>query len=237
MKIAYICTATGKYWRLVEELVKSFNKHFFVGHEVHFFIFSDYEGKTDKNVTVIPITAKKYPLDTLYRFKYINSIKEKFNGFDYLFYGNVNMKMVANCGTEILPTEADGFMVAVQHPGFYDAQPDSYTYERSAISLACIPYGKGDKYYQGCFFGGRTDYFLEMSRILEERITIDESRGHIAVWYDESHMNWYFLNVKKPKMLHPGYSFPELAPDRFPKFIIQINKDKFFAGEQYKRQS
>jgi hypothetical protein len=128
-------------------------------------------------------------------------------------------------------------MVAVQHPCFCDSKPNDFTYERQQKSLAYIPFGAGEFYYQGCFFGGRVDYFLEMSRILEERITIDENNGHIAIWYDESHMNWYFLNIKKPKMLHPGYSFPEIYMNRFPKFIMQINKDRFFKGEPYKRSS
>jgi hypothetical protein len=54
---------------------------------------------------------------------------------------------------------------------------------------------------------------MEMSNKLDFNIRVDLKNRIIAKWYDESHMNKYFIE-NPPKKLHGGYAFPD--PNRWP---------------------
>jgi hypothetical protein len=63
--------------------------------------------------------------------------------------------------------------MAVNHPGFYNARKEVFTYERRKESQFYIPNTEGKLYYQGCFNGGKSNVFLEMSQKLADMIDID----------------------------------------------------------------
>lgn len=144
MKIAYVFTATGKYSKFIDELVTSGIKNFFPNDDSKFIIFTDSEPK-DYGDKVIYVYQEKlgWPLDTLKRFHLINSIENILSDFDYIFYGNANMKFLEEITNEILPnSEDDNGLCAVVHPSYYNTDKRSFTYERNPNSTAFVDYFK-----------------------------------------------------------------------------------------------
>jgi hypothetical protein len=162
----------------------------------------------------------------------INRIESKANHIDYIYFCNANLLINEPVDETILPNN-ENEMVGVNHPGQYMLSNTEFTYERNPDSLAYIPLGEGKYYYQGCFFGGTKNAFLEMSKQLQKNIDEDLSKDIIAVWHDESHLNRYFLD-NPPKLLDPSYSNPEAFYVPFPKRIIQIDKSKL-GGQDFLR--
>lgn len=239
-KIGMIYICTGKYKMFLDKYLETCNKHFLPNHNKKYFIFCD---------TLIDDIADKYkveyeyiyqeklpfPMPTLKRFHMINSIKEKYKNIDFLFFTNANMIFVENIyPNEVLPTKEDNWLVSVIHPGYLNNNVNSFPYERNINSSACIDFEFGKKYYQGCFFGGRKNEFLKMSKELQKNIDYDLSINVMAVWHDESHTNKYFAHTP-PKNISPSYSYPEDWSLNLPKKIVQLNKERL-GGHSYMRK-
>jgi histo-blood group ABO system transferase len=135
------------------------------------------------------------------------------------------MGIVGKVGDEIL-----GDLVATMHPyqSFYPKE--QRTYDRNPQSHAYVPQGKeGELYYAGGFNGGSTEKFLEMSKVIAERVTDDLQRGVIALWHDESQMNRYLIDNPPTLSLTPSYCFAEEQmqnPDYpYEAKIIALKKD------------
>ena len=47
-----------------------------------------------------------------------------------------------------------------------------------------------------------------MSKRLSRRIRHDMKNGQMALWHDESHMNWYMTQSPPTLILDPGYAYP-----------------------------
>lgn len=238
--IIYICT--GKYKIFLKKYIETCEKYFLPNCHKKYFIFCDTaidEIINSFNVNYEYIFQEKlpFPLPTLKRFHMINSIKHRYENIDYLFFTNANMEFVDTIITEeILPTEENNFLVSVEHPGYFNNinNVDSYPYERDLKSSACIQYGYGKKYYQGCFFGGRKKEFLAMSDELQNNIEYDLSINFMAKWHDESHTNKYFAHTP-PKTISPSYAYPETWDLNIPKKIIQIDKNKYGGHEEMRK--
>jgi hypothetical protein len=233
MKVAYITVATGNYKIFIDGLVESGIKNFFTNCETDFIILTDSQEHLSKklpNTKFIEQSRLGFPYDTLKRYHLINSIKTQLD-YDYLFFGNVNMIFNQPITEDILATNNNS-LIGVTHPGFYGSSNRDYTYERNPNSTACVAFGEeGDVYYQGCFFGGNKADFLKMSEELQRRVDIDLERGIIAVWWDESHMNKYFLE-NSPNTLDPGYAYADAYNlPQFTRMITQLDKRNY--GSHY----
>lgn len=234
MNIAYIFTATGKYNRFIDQLLVTGNKHFFANENVEYIVFTDdisYKHKY-KNLKVIEQQKMGWPYDTLMRFHLLDSISNLLY-HDYIFYGNANLIFNSKVSNDVLPDESG--LVATIHPGQNQLPKYQRSYERNKHSKCYVSYGdEGPNYYQGCFFGGVNNKFLNMVKVLKNNIQEDSDNGIIALWHDESHLNRYFID-NQPKELNPGYAYPESAQIPFEKKIIQINKD-IHGGHNFLRQ-
>lgn len=208
MNIGILIICTGKYIVFFEELYKSCEQYFLPGMKKTYYVFTESELPQTDNIVKINQGFIGWPFDTMYRFKFFNSIKDLLEKEDYLFFFNANMKCVNEVETNILPNEEQNYLVGVHHPGFYNRPPDEFTYERNPNSNFYIPFGKGDYYCQGNFNGGRSLEYLKMSEKLEELIDNDLSKGITPVWHDESALNWYLM-YNKPLLLGVEYSSPE----------------------------
>ena len=186
------------YTAYYEGFLGNMKDMFFPGHDIQFFIVSD-----DKTLRTYPFTIFHYvnsddgvwPIAALNKFKYFLQFPaEVVKSCDYIFF----MKSNARCYEKIIfPLSAD--YVFTQHYWFVNKPYSLLTLEKDAASQACVPYEAGKKYTYvgGGLYGARTGCFVEMSRMLEKNTDTDFANKHIAVWHDESHLNWFY-NVNRP---------------------------------------
>lgn len=208
MKIAIFSICLGKYDVFFEEFYASVNELFLPGHSKQFFIFSDQQLAVCNNVRIIPQKKLGWPHDTMMRFHFLNRIKADLQPFDYIYFFNINMKVLEPIGTEVVPGWWNHYLMGCKHPLFFDKPRRQLPYERNSSISCAIPHSKGKAYYQGCFNGGRVREFLAMSEVLASNIDRDLANNLIPVFHDESQLNWYYKN-KRPLTLPYTYIFPE----------------------------
>lgn len=243
--------ATGDYFRFFRPFIESVRRYFFPGHTVRVLLFTDRdaagEEHGDFSLRVTAIEDEPWPYVTLKRFEYIDAHKHLFDGLDYLFYCDVDARMVAPVADEILPDGARHQLSAVDHPSFAcSGKPGLFykalrgtsltcrfgyrrirgTFETDKKSTACVGDDEGDVYYTGAFWGGAAPAVLEMARQLRRNIEDDLSRGHIALWHDESHLNRYLID-HPPRVLPPAYCRPEqIFRLPFKAKIVKVYKEE-----------
>ena len=222
MKIGLLVIATGKYTQFIPPLFKSVQKHFMNGHEVNIFVFTD--GKIPENNIIKRVEQKHlgWPNATLKRYHVFDKNKDTLSKMDYLFYCDADMKFIADVGDEILPEKSSNGLVGTEHPGFHGGRRG--TYETRKESTAYVSPNEGVTYCAGGFNGGTSKAFLRMSKTIKERVDKDLEKDVIAVWHDESQMNRYFID-NVPKVLNPGYCYPESWNIPFDKKLLALDKN------------
>lgn len=233
MNVGVLIICTGRYNIFFEDLYKSCEDLFLKNHKKTYYVFTDGELIKRDNVVIFHQDFLGWPYDTMKRFHMFNNYKEQLKKEDYLFFLNANMLIVSNVNEDIIPSDKTSHLMGVLHPGFFDRPKHHHIFERNPKSQFYVPHGQGDFYYQGCFNGGRTLEFLEMSEILEKKIDIDLENNIIPIWHDESALNWYYLN-KNVLGVHPKYAYPESWNLPFEKIIIQRDKNHY-GGYDYLR--
>lgn len=220
-KIGLLVIATGKYTRFVSPLWESAKKHFLKNHDVTMFLFTDdLNFPVDEKQVLIPQQHMVWPGSTLFRYNVFYNSKEKLKDMDYLFYSDADMLFVNEVGDEIL-----GELVGTRHPGFFQSPRNAFTYETNPKSLAFVPSHEGTTYFAGGFNGGTASSYLNMCKVLSERISEDYSNGIIAVWHDESHMNRYFIDNPPTVALSPSYCYPESWDINVEKKLLALDKN------------
>jgi len=232
-KVAILIIATGKYSSFVNNLYNSCEEFFLPKISKDYYVFSDTISSQKDNIMVISQSHLGWPYDTMFRFKFFNSISDKLSKYDFLYFLNANMEVISVVGSEILPIEES--LVGVIHPGYYTNDVNEFPYERRTNSQFYIPRESGKHYYQGCFIGGKSNDFLEMSLILDRMVDVDLSNNIIPIWHDESALNWYYLN-KNPLSLNSSYSYPEALDLPFEKKIVQLDKSRY-GGHSFLRSN
>lgn len=224
MKIAIFTISLGKYNIFFNEFYNSVNNLFLPKHKKHFFVFTDKEFEKKNNLTQIEQKKLGWPYDTMMRFHFINKIKNSILEYDYIYFFNINMKVIKEINEEVIPNEINDYLIGCNHPLHYNWPINNLPYERNS-SLSCfINKNDGKIYYQGCFNGGRVHEFLKMSEILQKNIDLDLEKNLIPIWHDESQLNWYFKN-KNPLVLPYTYIYPENMS--LPGEPIMIQRDKW----------
>ena len=228
--ILYLCT--GPYVVFWKDFFESFEKNFMPNTEKHYYVFSDsldiYAADECNRVHTYNLQAQPWPLVTLLRFNTFLSIKEDLKNNDYLMFSNANIVCDAKVVEgEILPKDNQGLFFTM-HPGYLDAKPKNMPFERRRNSTAYVSYKEGKKYVIGAFFGGKTKDFLEMSEELHEHICKDLKNNIIALWHDESHINWYIHNHSNYRLISSSYCYPWGLKADYEKKISAVSKiDKF----------
>lgn len=237
LKVAIIFIGTSKYASFFENYYTNCREKFLPNIEKTFFFFTDAEidGDLPEDIVLVNIEHKTWPLVTLGRFSSILLEKNRLCDYDYIVYLDADM-LVNDVVLENEILDHDKDFIGVYHPGFYKKN-QTMPYERRPISTAFIDI-EGEIYWQGCMWGGKTSSIIQMCEDICERIEQDEKNNIIAVWYDESHLNKYFLeNIDKVYTLNPEYAFPAIYdqdPNRtfnYPNInpnirkIIHVHKD------------
>jgi histo-blood group ABO system transferase len=230
MKICILTIATSKYIQFVERLLDNVEENFLNGHEIKCLLFTDHEVETSDNVKVSQIDHKPWPEPALKKYNYINSESEYLKDFDYLYLFDADIAIVDTVGEEVLQD-----LVGVLHPYKFFEDKKVYPYEKRKQSTAYVSDENHNKYYAAAFVGGKSENFLQMAKIISERVEEDERNGIIAKWHDESHLNKYF-NENPPTDLSPSYMFPgDLRdPSEYPfkPKIVALAKDPSFNQEK-----
>lgn len=228
--ITIFTICTGKYSMFFENFYNSCEEFFLKDYNKKYYVFTDGDIIERDNIVKIHQEKLGWPYDTMMRFQMFNMVKDDVMSSDYAFFFNVNILFLKEISQEVLPNQENGYLVGVRHQGYYYETINSFPYERDINSSLFIPYGSGRFYYQGCFIGGRTKEFMEMSMILDTLIKKDLSNNIIPIWHDESALNWYYAS-REPLGLHYNYAIPE-AVKKEDSLAIQLDKNKFGGHQQ-----
>lgn len=216
-QIGLLIVATGKYIQFVPNLITSARKYFCKNHNIRYFVFTDSPFQFGEDTTVLSHSRLGWPYDTMMRCSVYYKYKEIISEMDYLFATDADMLFVDSVGDEIL-----GERVGTQHPGFYNKRG---TYETNPVSTAYVAPREGTYYFAGGFHGGSSAEFIKLIEFMIRNIEIDRTRGHIALWHDESHLNRYFINNPPTVILNPSYCYPESWRLPYPKKLLALDKN------------
>ncbi|KAM8930604.1 histo-blood group ABO system transferase 2-like [Pelodytes ibericus] len=209
--------AVKKYIRFLGPFLESAERYFMVGHKVRYYVFTDkvadvQRPKLGENriLSLLEVTADKRWQDvSMRRMQVLTNLTRKQlpKEIDYLVCADVDMVFGDHVGVEIL-----GERVATIHPGYFLAEPQTFSYERRDISQAYIPYGDGDFYYMAAFYGGTVEEIYKLSTACQKGIIEDKKKNIEAVWQEESHLNKYLAYNKPTKLLSPEYIWDTNLP-------------------------
>lgn len=166
-------------------------------------------------VNPIAIAPLTWPEATLLRYEVFTEHHEHLTQ-DVLIHLDADMLVSRDTGSELSPTTWIGGMALVRHPGYrrptsplrlelYSRHPgiaarDVYSelrfggigrWETRKESMAFVPRNLRSTYVCGGTWMGLREPFLNLCSELSERTRADLDAGLIAVWHDESHLNWY----------------------------------------------
>ena len=151
---------------------------------------------------------------------------------DWLLFLDADMRVVDTVNPEDLFDDTKKY-IGVHHPCDYlnfpphDNIPGAF--DVTPLSRACV--AEDDDlsiYVQGCLWGGKMPYVMEMIEELDSRTDEDESNNIIATWHDESHLNKFYVEHRDEVFVaSPSLAFPELFEQActFDAKIVHLAKD------------
>lgn len=229
MKVAILYICTGDYSRFWDNFYNSAELYFCKQVEKKYFVFTDDSNiESSDKVQVLHQDNFGWPLNTLYRYRMFLRISESLAEFDWVVFFNANCEFRMEINQSEFFGEGNN-LIACIHPGYFDKEKDSYTYERRAASTACVT--NQVKYFPGGLMGGRPETFLDICAQLKRNIEADFDNGIIAIWHDESHWNAYLNNnfeslKERLQILNPSYLYPEGWTIPFTSKIVLRDKSK-----------
>lgn len=234
MKIGIIYIVTGVYIKFWDGFYASSQRFFCVDAEKSYEVFTDSAQLASKELSDVRmhlIEDKGWIVNVSSKSKFICEIKDQLTCYDYLFYLNGNFKFIAPiyCG-EILPQAEHGYLTGLSFDHYSTISPDQYPYDRNENCGAFIPYGQGKTYFQGGFYGGRTQEVLALSAWCRDAIEGDFQKKVIARFHDESYINRYLL-ARHPKVLNDQYAFQDIWPYEGEYKAIILNKEAVVGEE------
>jgi hypothetical protein len=216
--------ATQKYINYFLRLLPEIETYVNCGEKVQIILLTDSDDQVKCESARIEIDQfwiehKKWPIITLERYKNIVKFKEKIKSSIFVWcdadmaveselnitalLNGENLKMSPHPGftfntrrliRNMLQLEF-GSSIRILRTLFY-----LYTgrngWETNPLSTAFVPWYKRRRYYQGGFWLGKTDSVISMCQELDRHIEKDLEKKIIAVWNDESHLNWYASHHK-----------------------------------------
>lgn len=240
-KVAVLYIATGKYVRLWPGFLESAEKYLLKSCEVEYFVFTDVDhlAEEEDNPRIHRIFQEPmpWPYTTLLRFEIFLKAEEQLKAFDYIYFFNANCEFKQPITEEMLlpRPEKHEHMVFVLHPAFYWRYNYEFTYDHNPRCKAYIPMGLGRDYVCGGINGGDRDAYLKFCHTLQKRIRQDKDRGIIALWHDESHINWYAFTHPHYRLLDASFCFFPGWDTVKPCYIYIRPKEEYFDVDAFKR--
>lgn len=218
MKVALVFVCVNKlYWPYSRQIMEDCRRFFLSGHQVDIFLWSDMPEGVDYGATLTHVDKIQWPMGTLFRYHLFLQKEEELAKYDYIFYMDVDMRVVDKVGEEIL---GEG-LTMVEHPMYAIRKELVPPYEPSNKSEAYIPrpgfvyndeQGKPrfkPTYAAGGFQGGKAKVFIEAMKVMKGMIDKDFQNNYIAIWNDESHWNKYLFEHNPTVVLCPSYCYPD----------------------------
>ncbi|XP_073350544.1 globoside alpha-1,3-N-acetylgalactosaminyltransferase 1-like [Pagrus major] len=209
ISVAVTVFAVGKYIMFLKNFLETAEQHFFVGFNVHVYVFTDRTKEVPQvkmaagrqlTVRAVP-SSKRWQEISARRMELIQLlIEEELHNTDYIFCLDVDSKFHGRWGSESL-----GGLVAVIHPGYYKDDRSRFPYERRPESRAYLAPGEGDFYYCGGAFGGLVQEVHLLAKTCRKNFEADAKENIEAAWQEESHLNRYMWINKPSKVLSPEY--------------------------------
>lgn len=182
-------------------------------------------------IRVAPLT---WPAATMQRFQLISDHAGSLTE-EVLLHLDADMLVVNRTPSSLDPETWQGGMALVRHPGyrrphglqrakFSLRHPNRFardlariakegalgTWERNPASSAYVPRSKRHTYVCGATWMGKREDFISACSLLASNTAQDSKIGRIALWHDESHMNW-FAATQQRSILDSEYCFVEGA--------------------------
>ena len=254
--LGLLTIATNGYTKYLPNLVTSAASNLKNFNNYCHYIFTDdveYARKLvflfpETNFIITEIPNLKWPEATLLRYEIYCKFKNVFSS-DILMHVDSDMYFLSNLEFEISPSEWEGGMAFVEHPGFFktdlfDVRISALkskvrllwmgghgAWETSKRSAAYTPRHRRKTYLcGGAWFGFQKD-FLEFCEIAHQNVLKDSENGLVAKWHDESHLNCLVSSRTNPTILTSRYCYEP----RYGKFLIDpilLAIDKSISLEQ-----
>ena len=226
-------------------MLDSVNEFFLQGHDITVHLFTDVINPFGKNhgrliVKSYLIPSWGFPEATLYRYRFLSALPIIDYG-DYIFYLDVDMRIVAPVKDEILYD-----IVAVKHPGFFNTGSGSWEQNNQSMCFTDLDRQNPKYYYAGGFQGGKAFFYYMAMLTMAQWINMDLEKNIMPVWHDESAWNRYLYLLSNNNTIHggikvdaaglmPSYCMPEPMEKRIawridhiqPKILALEKPDNF----------
>lgn len=175
---------------------------------------------TATDIKKFAVEHTQWPYPTLMRYHLFMGEEEALQKYDYLFYIDVDMRIVAPVGDEVMGDglTATVFPMFTAKPGFEYAPFDT-----NPVSAAYVdPQDFWDNhepkfYFAGGFQGGTKASFIEAMNGMKEQINKDFAINYLARWNDESHWNKYLYTHAPNVILDHSYVYPDSMIENYYK--------------------
>lgn len=196
MNIAILYICTGHYDIFWDGFYTSCEENFYPEHKKEYFVFSDspkMHALASDKIHVLWQNSAGWPYNTLMRYQWFCTVQDKLKGFDAIYFCNANMRFLMPISDEHIPypSKEAPLVLAVHTQNYEDTLGTHFFPERNPASAAYIKEGTPIRAYAGGFWGGTAEAVLSMCKTLRDRVNDDLSRGIIAVWHDQSHLEKY----------------------------------------------
>lgn len=204
---------------------------------------------TRSHVVPVPIRNLGWPEATLLRYEMFRDSWDRIQE-DVVIHLDADMAIATDTHLDPPPANWTNGIAFVRHPGYrrpslghrlilYLKSPKHLkadflswrrhgalgSWETDRVSTAFVPRVQRRVYVCGGVWMGRREPLGQLISILADRTSEDLENGVIAVWHDESHLNWYaslheHYLYDSEKCFAPGYAnLSDLKPE-----IIAIEK-------------
>ena len=233
MKVAVVFIGTEKYLNFLPSWYESCEQFLLPNVDKKYIIFTDGEiPESPDNAIVYHQEHLEWPYITLYRFKMIQKCFDDIQDCDWLVFLDADMRVVDTVNPEDLIDETKKY-IGVHHPCHYLNMPPHNelpgAFDVTMLSNACVSEDDDlSVYVQGCLWGGKLPYVLDMIKELDRRTTEDENNNIIATWHDESHLNKFYIERREEVFVaSPSLAYPEVFAKActFEPKIVHLAKD------------
>lgn len=221
MKIGILYIGIGRYVCFWPDFFKSCEEKLVNEAEKHYYVFTDQENQIEAHdrVKVFHQDDMGWPLNSLFRFKMFNRIKDELADNDYLFFFNSNAKVVQTVtADDFLPKDEDYSALCM-------ATDDYSGFESRPVSVTYVAPGETRYYFSGALNGGKCKPYLELIEGCNKLADTDLQNGIMPVWHDESVLN-RFLVGKSVKLMYRDMGKPaNWSKPENPKIILRRKEE------------